>query len=101
MRLQTRERARENMRRFEAHTLITNQKSLASLISIASSIGAGHISVFISESKFSGLKSKLRKNGFHVEYVRFKSLPNSVYTTIVWDIAPFSSNERDLGVSDE
>lgn len=90
----TKKEAYESMMGFEAHPPVTSMALINEIIDISSKLGQQAISLYVPTSMLEKFKTSLRKRGFHIEYISFKSMPDVVYFTIVWDIADFAVGER-------
>jgi hypothetical protein len=90
----TKKEAYENMMGFDAHPPVTTMSLINEIIDISSKLGQQAISIYIPIKSLEKFKTSLRKRGFDVQYVTFKSMPEVAYITIVWDIADFAVGER-------
>jgi hypothetical protein len=67
-------------------------------ISIAAGTGNSSLSFFYPAKAAVKLKAKLRANGFYLENVTFRSMPNQEHITVIWDSNILSSSERNTEV---
>jgi hypothetical protein len=89
----TRKKALEIMESFHSDSL-RNMKEVDFAISIAAGTGNESISFFYPAKLAGKLKTTLRKNGFYLETLTFRSMPTNEFLTVVWDSSILSSHER-------
>jgi hypothetical protein len=89
----TKDKALEIMKSYQADTL-TTMKDVDLLITLAAGTGNECISFFYPTKNSMKLKRTLRNNGFYLETLTFRSMPDSEFITVVWDSTILSSHER-------
>ena len=65
-------------------------------IGIAAGTGNASLSFFYPAKSAVKLKAKLRKNGFYLETVTFRSMPTQEHITVIWDSSILENSERNI-----
>jgi aspartokinase len=89
----SKKQAMERMLEFDAISFST-QKNVDLAIIMASSTGSQSVTFFYEKKTATKLKKLLRKKGFYLETVTFKSAPDQELITVVWDTDMLTSHER-------
>lgn len=72
----------------------SSQKNVDLAIVMASSTGNSSVTFFYEKKTVAKLKKLLRKKGFYLETITFKSTPDQELITVVWDSAILEGGER-------
>jgi hypothetical protein len=89
----SKKQAMERMQEFDTLSF-SNQKNVDLAITMASSTGNQSVTFFYEKKTVGKLKKLLRKKGFYLETLTFKSAPDQELITVVWDTSMLESHER-------
>lgn len=92
----TKKTAYQNMKDFESHPPVTTMVEVNEILEVSSFLGHPAVSFYIPTKSLDKFKTSLRKRGFGVEYVVFKSMPDAIYFTVIWGVADFNIVEREI-----
>jgi hypothetical protein len=89
----SKKQAVERMLEFD-RIIFSTQKNVELAIIMASSTGNQCVTFFYHKKTVTKLKSLLRRKGFYVEAVTFKSSPEQELITVWWDSSILESHQR-------
>lgn len=89
----SKKQAMERMQLFDSLSF-TKQSDVDLAICMASATGNQSVSFFYDKKTVTKLKKLLRKNGFYLETITFKSNAQQELITVVWDTTILSTHER-------